>query len=127
MKISLDSATSLRYLPVLNPIEKKKMAEWLDVSETIEGFLWRDRLACIWGVVPASLLSMSGLLWSYSTPVLDECKTAFGRFSIRDMRNLLRKYPDGLYGYTTEESEHWLRSLGAVFTPGSPMRFRING
>lgn len=83
------------------------------------------KLACVWGLMPPTILSNRAYLWLYTTDVVKEHTFIFIRQSQIAVKQMLEEYSE-LYGYA-EVGNHkaitWLRWLGAVF--GEPDDRRI--
>lgn len=78
------------------------------------------KIACVWGLIPPTLLSDNAFLWMISTDTVDEHQFSFVRHSQIVIKELLEIYPT-IYGMTTIDEERtlrWLKWLGATFSPG---------
>ena len=87
-------------------------------------------LACIWGVIPPSLMSHQAYLWLYTTDVIKEHQFILVRHSQMVIEQLLKDYTS-IVGHAivgSEKSIRWLKWLGAKFgTPqGTGIPFRIS-
>lgn len=91
--------------------EVAKINEHLEASEEIWVGLWDGKLVCLWGLIPASLLSSNVYMWSMTYPALAGCKISFVRWSERIVRSVLTRY-DTITGLCTGNVA-WLRWLGA--------------
>ena len=73
--------------------------------------------ACMWGLVPPTLLSDNAYLWLIVNELVDEHKFLFVRHSQIEMARMLDLYPT-ITGYCDVRhvrSMQWLRWLGAKF------------
>ncbi len=88
-----------------------------------------DELACVWGLIPPSLLSTTAYLWLLTTDVVEDHKFLFVRHSQRWIEQALKTYPtiigDAVAG--NDRGIRWLRWLGAEFgePEGKRIRFMI--
>lgn len=92
------------------------------------GFIDKQ-LACIWGVIPPTLMSYQAYLWLYTTDVIKEHQFTLIRHSQRVMEGILDEYPS-VVGHAiigSDKSIRWLKWLGAEFGPpqGIAIPFRI--
>jgi len=76
-----------------------------------------DECACMWGLIPPTLLSSSAYLWLLTTDLVDQHKFLFVRHSQRWMEQILCTYPTIIGDYIPGEdrSRKWLEWLGAEF------------
>lgn len=87
-------------------------------TEVRYGFV-NDECACVWGLIPPTLLSSSAYLWLITTDLVEKHKLLFVRHSQRWIEKALRTYPiiigDWVPGEVSER--RWLEWLGAEFGP----------
>lgn len=78
-------------------------------------------LACMWGLIPPTLLSNRAYLWLYTTELIKDHQFLFVRHSQRVMEEMLKEYPIiiGHSSINADRSIRWLRWLGAEF--GEPI------
>lgn len=79
------------------------------------------RLACVWGVVPPTLMSNQAYLWLHTTDLIKEHQFILVRHSQLVINEILKDYPS-IVGHATigaSKSIRWLKWLGAKF--GAPM------
>jgi hypothetical protein len=83
--------------------------------------LWRGevdgQLACIWGLIPGSLLSNNAYIWLYTTDIVQEHQFVFVRYSQIMIQEMLKEY-EFIVGNTeagADRSIRWLKWLGAEF------------
>lgn len=92
------------------------------------GFI-NNRLACIWGVIPPTLMSNQAYLWLYTTDVIKGHEFILVRHSQLVIEEILDEYPS-IVGHATigsDKSIRWLKWLGAKFgfPQGTAVPFRI--
>ena len=76
-------------------------------------------LACMWGLVPPTLLSDQAYLWLVVTDLVEAHRFTFVRHSQRVIDELLDLYPI-IVGHCergNEEAMRWIRWLGGTFGP----------
>ena len=83
--------------------------------------------ACVWGLIPPTLLSSSAYLWLLTTDLVEQHKFLFVRYSRRWVEDALKRYPrligDVVCGEGADSTQRWLGLLGAKFL--SPINNRI--
>jgi hypothetical protein len=76
-----------------------------------------DILACMWGLIPPTLMSDRAYLWLYHNDLVEQHKFAFIRHSQVQLKRMLKVYPlivgDCMISNTT--GRRWLEWLGAKF------------
>ena len=92
------------------------------------GFIY-GKLACIWGVIPPSLMSHQAYAWLNTTEVLKGHEFIFVRHSQIIFDEILEEY-DAVVGHViigADKAYRWLRWLGAEFGPpqGMVVPYRI--
>jgi hypothetical protein len=93
------------------------------------------QLACIWGLIPPTLLSNQAYLWLYTTDVIKEHQFILIRHSQLVMEEILKRYKSVcghvVFGSGDSKSVRWLKWLGAKFGEpeenGVPFRITRNG
>jgi hypothetical protein len=106
-----------------------------DMSSSIWVGLIDDRLACIWGLIPPTLMSNQAYLWLYTTDVIKEHQFILIRHSQLVMEEILKRYKSVcghvIMGEADSKSVRWLKWLGAKFGEpepnGVPFRITRNG
>jgi len=104
----------------LSDTELQRLDSCLKISDVVYAGIINDKLACIWGLIPPSLLSTKAYLWLLSTPLVAEHKFLFVRRSQLWIEEVLKTY-DEIVGYCDEYNGaaiKWVRWLGGEF--GSP-------
>lgn len=82
------------------------------------GLTPKRQLACVWGLIPPSLLSDRAYLWLYTTDLVKDHEFIFVRNSQLAIEEMLKLYPV-LVGHVkigNDEALRWLRWLGAKFS-----------
>lgn len=77
--------------------------------------------ACVWGLIPPSLMSDQAYLWLFSWPIIEDHKFLFIRHSQLVMQEMLGVYSriTGHASVDATRSIRWLKWLGAEF--GEPV------
>lgn len=81
-------------------------------------------VACLWGLIPPTLMSDQAYLWLYHNELVVEHKFAFIRHSQVQMQRMLKLYPNivGDCLVSNASGRQWLTWLGAKFhTPQGPL------
>jgi hypothetical protein len=115
--------------------EAYAMEYCFDMSSSIWIGLIDDNMACIWGLIPPSLLSEQAYLWLYTTDVIKEHQFVLVRHSQLVMEEILKRYKSVcghvFVGEGDSKSVRWLKWLGAKFGEpdkgGVPFRITRNG
>jgi hypothetical protein len=103
--------------------DKKIMLDCYKASYSIWMGLVDNKMACIWGVTLASLLSNRAYIWLWTSDLVKGFPFVFVRRAQIEIRELLKEH-DEVYGVVnshlpgTTNSIRWLKLLGAKF--GSP-------
>jgi len=92
-------------------------------------------LACIWGLIPPTLLSNQAYLWLYTTSVIQGHSFILVRHSQLMMEEILKRYKSVvghvMFGKGDSKAVRWLKWLGAKFgepeAKGVPFRITRNG
>jgi hypothetical protein len=113
----------------LDEVGQKTMEFCLLMSTVIWAGFINGRLACIWGVIPPTLMSSQAYLWLYTTDVIKGHEFILVRHSQLVIDEILKEYPS-IVGHAlmgADKSIRWLKWLGAKFgTPqGTGIPFRI--
>jgi len=113
----------------LNDAGQKSMDFAFLMSTIIWAMFIDGRLACIWGVIPPTLMSYQAYLWFYTTDVIKEHQFCLVRHSQMAIDEILEEFPS-IVGHATmgaDKSIRWLKWLGAEFGPpqGTGLPFRI--
>lgn len=94
---------------------------WVGVADNV--------VACVWGLIPPTLLSDRAYLWLYHNDLVEAHKFRFIRHSQVQMKEMLKRYPN-IVGHcliNNVNGKQWLRWLGAEFSSpeGQCQPFRI--
>lgn len=109
----------------------------MDYCFLMSTFIWvgliDKELACIWGLIPPTLLSNQAYLWLYTTDVIKEHQFVLVRHSQLVVEEILKEYPS-VVGHAVmgnHKAIRWLKWLGAKFGEpqgnGLPFRITKNG
>lgn len=105
----------------------------MDFSLLMSTVIWAGyidgKLACLWGIIPPSLMSNQAYLWLQTTEVIEEHQFILVRHSQLVIKEILEEFPS-IVGHATMgagKSIRWLKWLGAKFGPpmGTMVPFRI--
>jgi len=129
-RVEMSEAAGLTRDMVHDDSEEKTMEFCLLMSTIMWAGFIRGKLACIWGVIPPSLMSDQAYLWLNTTEVLKGHEFIFVRHSQRVFEELLEEYPS-VVGHViigADKAYRWLRWLGAEFGPpqGMVVPYRIS-
>jgi hypothetical protein len=86
-------------------------------SDTWAGLV-DEEVACVWGLIPPSILGDKAYLWLITTDLVDEHPFCFVRHSQLVIKDLLKEYPI-IYGHVIPDNARgmrWLQWLGARIT-----------
>lgn len=83
------------------------------------------KVACVWGLIPPTLLSSTAYLWLLTTDIIAEHKFLFIRHSQRYIEEALKEFPTiiGDCLIDNRPAKRWLEWLGAEFGPPILGRF----
>jgi len=115
--------------------ESWAMEYCFDMSTSVWVGLIDEKLACIWGLIPPTLMSNQAYLWLYTTDVIKEHQFVLVRHSQLVMEEILKRYKSVVghvfLGEGDSKSVRWLKWLGAKFgepeAKGVPFRITRNG
>ena len=119
-----DTATDLgdivRRSPVAHVADAERtLRECMKRSIEVQYGMLDGEVACMWGLIPPTLLSNQAYLWLLTTDIVAEHKFLFVRHSQRYVEEALHVYPniigDVIVG--SDSAVRWLRWLGAEFLP----------
>src|SRR5262245_20249668 len=128
----------------INAVEAQRLVRGLEFNQAEEKtmdfcllmstFMWAgfidNKLTCIWGVIPPTLMSDQAYLWLYTTDVIKEHQFTLVRHSQLVMQEILDQYPSvvGHAAIGANKSIRWLKWLGARFgsPQGTQVPFRIS-
>lgn len=106
-----------------DPEAEEILRECLWRSEDVQYGILDGRVACVWGLIPPTLLSECAYLWLLTTDIVVEHKFLFVRNAQIYVEDMLKRYPI-LYGDVGDpRAVKWLKWLGAVI--GEPIDGRI--
>jgi hypothetical protein len=128
-KVSASEAKELIKEIALDYDGEKTMDFCLLMSTVIWAGFIDGGLACIWGVIPPTLMSNQAYLWLYTTDLVKEHQFLLVRHSQMVIKDILEEYPS-IVGHAiigSDKSIRWLKWLGAKFgePQGTGIPFRI--
>lgn len=128
-KITTAEANELVKGIELDEIGRRTMDFCLLMSTVIWAGFIDGKLACIWGVIPPTLMSYQAYLWLYTTDAIKEHEFRLIRHSQMVIEEVLQEY-ESVVGHAiigSDKSIRWLKWLGAKFGPpqGTAVPFRI--
>ena len=129
-KLTAGRASELIKQIQLNPDERRTMDFCLLMSTVIWAGFINGGFACIWGVIPPTLMSYQAYLWLYTTDLIKGHEFVLIRHSQLVMEDILKEYPS-VVGHAivgSHKSIRWLKWLGAKFgqPQGIAVPFRIS-
>lgn len=76
-----------------------------------------DEIACIWGLIPPTLMSSQAYLWLYTTELVNKHTFVFVRYSQRAIEEMLKEYPTivGHCEIDNARAIRWVKWLGGTF------------
>jgi hypothetical protein len=128
-KVSSRQAVELIREIDFDDVGQRTMDFCLLMSTVIWAGFIDKRLACIWGVIPPTLMSSQAYLWLYTTDVIKGHEFILVRHSQLVIKEILEEYPS-IVGHAlmgADKSIRWLKWLGAEFgyPQGTGIPFRI--
>lgn len=128
MKVAINCDFDISKLN-LSREEEAIMNKCIVMSTQVWTGLVDGEIACVWGVAPPTFLSTQAYLWLYTTELVKEHQFIFVRHSQKIIEKLLKEYEliVGICAVEAENSQRWLRWLGAVFegSDGKHVMFKI--
>lgn len=110
--------------------EAKALERFIAASVAVYSGIVGDKLLCIWGLIPPTLLSDQAYLWLQTTPAAEEHQFILVRRGQIEMKKMLEEYPRivGHCEVDAPQSMRWLGWLGAKFgePDGGLIPFVIN-
>lgn len=116
--ISYDIGDIVRRSPVANVIGAQDIiSECMFRSTNVCYGLLDGEVACMWGIIPPTLLSDAAYLWLLTTDIVAEHKFLFIRQSQIYIENLLKQHPRiiGDCIITNHSAIRWIKWLGGEF------------
>ena len=135
-----------RAINVKDVLQRSPVAGVPGAEGILKDCLWRSveiwegdyngEAACVWGLIPPTIISDAAYIWLLTTDIIDEHKFLFIRHSQEYVKVALKVYPV-LYGEMVGNNpmtKRWLKWLGAEFgqpvgnkTPFAIRRKVLNG
>lgn len=103
----------------LSQSDLEKFDAMCSISSDIYAGFVNNELACVWGLVPPSMMSNTAYLWLYASRLVEENKFLFVRHSQRWIEYVLEQY-DHLVGFCDPDNKQairWIQWLGGEFKP----------
>jgi hypothetical protein len=113
-----------------HPDARRILLHFISSSDIVYIGKFNDKIACVLGLVPPTLLSDSAFLWLFVTSLINEHQFLFIRHSQLLVERLLKRYPTiiGMTDASNKSAIRWIKWLGGEYTmaPGERMlRFVI--
>lgn len=129
-KLTEDRARELVKSMQLGDTDQKAMDFSLVMSTVIWAGFIDEKIACLWGVIPPTLMSNQAYLWLHTTDLIQEHQFILVRHSQLVIEEILKEFPS-IVGHAiigSSKSIRWLKWLGAKFGPpmGTAVPFRIS-
>jgi len=96
---------------------EETLKECLHRSIEVRYGLIDGKIACVWGLIPPTILSEQAYLWLITTDIIAEHKFLFVRNAQRYVEEALKQYPELIGEVGDARAVRWLKWLGAEFTP----------
>lgn len=119
--VSASEAFDLIYadhLAMLSTVEQETMQRAMMNSAQLWVGSQDEKILCVWGLIPPTMLSDRAYLWLRTTEHMNEHVFLFVRHSQRAVAELLKHYPliVGHCLVDNTKAHRWLRWLGAEFS-----------
>ncbi len=115
---AIDVRDIVRRSPVAHiPGAEDILRDCMHRSVEVRAGLVDGEVACMWGLIPPTLLSDTAWLWLLTTDIVAEHKFLFIRHSQRYIEEALKEFPNivGDVMIDNRPAQRWLRWLGAEF------------
>lgn len=121
MKVEIIDARMLRLMPrvpvtlhdllIIESCFNRSEERWIG---TVDG-----KIACMWGLIPPTILSDFAYIWLYHNRLVEDHKFRFIRHSQLQVKRMLEIYPNiiGDCVISNSTGRKWLEWLGAKFGP----------
>jgi hypothetical protein len=116
--VSTGDVIDLQWL-VPTAAERQTLLQCIGMSQTIYQAKINGEIACIWGLVPPTVMSIQAYIWLYTTEVADHHTFILARHSQMMTQKMLKDY-DAIVGHCRigdDRATRWMRWLGAEFGP----------
>jgi len=129
-KLNMEEAMACANSLDLTKVDREAMHYAIFLSSVIWGGYIDGRLACIWGLIPPTILSQQAYLWLDTTDVVNGHEFVLVRHSQLVVEEMLKEYPS-IVGHAIVDNHkaiRWLKWLGAKFgePQGQGLPFRIS-
>lgn len=110
---------------VMSERESSAMEACLMISDKIFYGMVDDDLACIWGLIPPTLMSDQAYLWLFTSSLVDEHKFVFVRHSQMWIEETLKEFPTivGTCMTNNPRAKRWIEWLGGEFAQARDGRY----
>ncbi len=98
------------------------LEDGLKISTEIKSGIVQDKVICIFGLAPVSLLCGQGVVWMVGSTLLDQYAHLFLRYDKHTVNDWLDTYPH-LFNYVDARNiraKKWLKRLGFVLHEAKP-------
>lgn len=101
----------------LSDNEVKIFNRFIEASTKVYSGVVDEKILCLWGLIPPTLLSDQAYLWLYTTPAAEEHQFVLVRRGQIEVKKMLEEYPKivGHCEVGAARSIRWLKWLGATF------------
>src|SRR5579872_77904 len=96
---------------------EETLKECLHRSIEVRYGLIDGKIACVWGLIPPTILSEQAYLWLITTDIIAEHKFLFVRNAQRYVEEALKQYPELIGEVGPASAVRWLKTRGADATP----------
>lgn len=105
--------------------DRDTMQYCLKMSSHLWAGLTDGEIACVWGLIPPSLMSERAYLWLYTTELAEKHTFLLVRWSQIEVKKMLQEYPVivGHAAANNPQAIRWLKWLGATF--GEPEGLKV--
>lgn len=114
--ISTGDVIDLREM-MRSEFEKETFFHCASLSQTIYQGKINGEVACVWGLVPPTVMSTQAYIWLYTTPIAEQHTFILVRYSQMMIQSMLEDY-DTITGHCRIDDDRaikWMRWLGAEF------------
>jgi hypothetical protein len=132
--ISIDDAKDYELRALLRRSQDLDMPYAREVMRRCLGLSYKawvgkvdDEIACVWGVIPPTILSDRAYLWLLANDLVEQHKFTFVRHSQIVIEGILNRF-ETILGHVDErdaKARRWLAWLGAKFEDGQKRKWMI--
>lgn len=129
-KPDLSELISFKIGPTLSEDDQVKFDKCMRASTIVWRATKDDRVLCIWGLVPPTLMDIVAYLWLHIIEPVDEYEFLLVRHSQRAIQRALEEFPNivGHCSVTNPRAIRWIKWLGGEFGDheGTMVPFKIS-